>query len=437
MTAFPIPPPAASQDANSFRPWYLNVTRLAVVPWLLRLRAATALIDATLLLAVLALPQADIPLRVLLPLVALTGLANAGLAYRLWRAQATPRAVLTLALLLDVVLLTGLLDLTGGPFNPFAVAYAAQVALAFLTLGRSSAWAVTATAIGSYAVLLYWHTTEDVLVHHRINDFATHLFAMWVMMTALAEVVAYFVVQATNALEAMRARATRSERLVALTTLAAGAAHELSTPLGTIALVSRELERAMAMADAGSALAGDARLIRAEVDRCRNILDQMSGRAGGMAADDPEPLDIKAVVDDVCANLPVERRARVQVYADPPLPAVCASRAGLRQVLTSLVSNALDASDPSQPVLVTAMGLDASGMLRIIVRDRGPGMPADVRARAGEPFFTTKEAGRGMGLGLFLARVFAERNGGALTIESDHGTAVVLDLPLQNPRADA
>ena len=68
--------------------------------------------------------------------------------------------------------------------------------------------------------------------------------------------------------------------------------------------------------------------------------------------------------------------------------------------------------------------------VRLIVRDEGPGMSADVLRHAGEPFFTTKEAGTGFGLGLFLARMFAERCGGSLTLESDHGTTAILDLPL-------
>ena len=67
--------------------------------------------------------------------------------------------------------------------------------------------------------------------------------------------------------------------------------------------------------------------------------------------------------------------------------------------------------------------------LRIIVRDHGPGMTSEVLQRAGEPFFTTKEAGRGLGLGLFLARAFAERTGGSLTLQSDDGTTATLELP--------
>src|SRR4029450_10723701 len=108
--------------------------------------------------------------------------------------------------------------------------------------------------------------------HHELGNFPTHLLAMWVTMSAAAELAAYFVAQASDALarrerdlEAMRGRAARSEPLASLTTLAAGAAHEVWAPLATIALTARELEHAAERGAAGNALV-DARLIRTEVD---------------------------------------------------------------------------------------------------------------------------------------------------------------------------
>ena len=145
-----------------------------------------------------------------------------------------------------------------------------------------------------------------------------------IFLAVTAEVAAFFITQASEALarreaelEAMRLRAARSERLASLTTLAAGAAHELSTPLATIALAARELEHAMGAEGSSADLADDAKLIRAEVDRCRAILDQMSGRAGGIAEDVIEPLDLNAVLDDVRQRLPSDQASRVRV--DLPL----------------------------------------------------------------------------------------------------------------------
>ena len=310
--------------------------------------------------------------------------------------------------------------------------FAVHVALAGVTVGRIAAAIIGLGAASAYAVLLYLHTLEGVAGHHRLNDFPTHLFTMWVAVAATAELAAYLAVQASNALDEMRRRAMRSERLVSLTTLAAGAAHELSTPLATIAVAARELERAAAR-DTGAALADDARLIRTEVDRCQAILDQMSGRAGSRLEHMPEPLHVADAIDEAARGLPGNGAARVQIDAPASLPVVITSRDGLRQALSSLLANALEASPPGAPVEVTARADDDRRAVRIDVHDHGPGMTAEVLARAGEPFFTTRGAGRGLGLGLFLARVFAERSGGALTIGSGNGTVVTLDLPLTAP----
>ena len=225
-------------------PWYLSATPLPARPWLIRLRVTTALLDVVVVAVAVAWPGVDFPLRQAAAMVALSGLANGLMALALWRQWTVPAPLAVLALLVDVALLAWLLDLTGGPFNPFAVVFGVYVALAGVALGRGPATVVAAGAAVAYGALLYLHTLEDVAVHHRLNDFPTHLFTMWIAVAATAELAAYFVVQASHALDAMRRRAMRSERLVSLTTLAAGAAHELSTPLATIAVAARELERA-------------------------------------------------------------------------------------------------------------------------------------------------------------------------------------------------
>jgi two-component system, sensor histidine kinase RegB len=104
-----------------------------------------------------------------------------------------------------------------------------------------------------------------------------------------------------------------------------------------------------------------------------------------------------------------------------------AAGAEITQVLSSLLKNAFEASEPS--AIVTVRALQRNGMVRIEVHDTGAGMSPEAMWRAGEPFYTTKAPGRGLGLGLFLARTFAERAGGTLTIETDAGTTVVMELP--------
>ena len=269
-------------------PWYLEVEPLDTRRWHIRLRWITCAIQLGAVSVAWVFPQLDLPLQRLAVLMLASALANGALAAWQSAGRTLPLVAAGGALALDVVLLTGLLEITGGPFNPFSVIYVVHVALAAFTLGRSWAWGIGSLATTAYGFLVYDHLQhEATLSHHRLNDFPTHLFTMWVAAAVTAELMMYFITQVSSALarrqrevDDMRARAARSERLAALTTLAAGAAHELSTPLATIAVASRELERALGRFAVAPELLGDAKLIRTEVDRCEAILDQLSGRAG-------------------------------------------------------------------------------------------------------------------------------------------------------------
>src|SRR5262249_51700670 len=142
---------------------------------------------------------------------------------------------------------------------------------------------------------------------------------------------------------AIREQATRSERLAALTTLAAGAAHELGTPLGTIAIAAKELEHAVAQlpdAHAG-ALRDDAQLIRSQVERCRRILDQMATDAGEITGEAPALVPVENLVEDVLGTLAPRDVARVQVDGLPVDRAAAVPRRALVGAIRSLLRNAL------------------------------------------------------------------------------------------------
>jgi len=280
---------------------------------------------------------------------------------------------------------------------------------------------------------------------------------MWVAFAVAAALIAFFVGRLAGALRkseadlaAAREAAARNERLAALTTLAAGAAHELGSPLATIAVAAKEIERAAAAAAAGDAGAGaagagagaggavaeDARLIRAELERCRAILDQMTAGAGGAPAEPPAPLRLDALVAEIARELAPGEAARFGATVAPAAAEIEAPRGALARVLRTLVHNALEASvgaAPGEGTRVELAATVAGGRARFEVRDRGTGMSAETLAHAGEPFFTTKEPGRGLGLGLYLARAFAERMGGTLALSSSAGEGTVARLEIAAP----
>ena len=228
----------------------------------------------------------------------------------------------------------------------------------------------------------------------------------------------------------IRERATRYERLASLTTLAAGAAHELGTPLATIAVVATEVERVLdgLPATIATPLRDDVRLIRGEVMRCRQILDAMATDAGSPQGEPLVAITSAALVAAVVEQLPAPQRRRLQTtHSGPALPLNVPRDASV-QALMNLVRNGLDASTPDTAVhlRVSAEGPRA----RFDVQDHGSGMSPTVLARCTEPFFSTKPTGRGMGLGLFLAKSLAEHLGGTLTIDSVAGNGVTATLSI-------
>jgi two-component system sensor histidine kinase RegB len=221
----------------------------------------------------------------------------------------------------------------------------------------------------------------------------------------------------------------KNERLASLVTLAAGAAHELGTPLGTIAVVAKDMERYAAETSSDGPLVDDAKLIRSEVERCRVILERMSVQGGEPWGESLRQIRIHELLNKIVNQFPEIQRKRISVEpARESMTAVLPEQA-TSQSIVALIQNALDANVGDRPVRLSARR--NGSLLEIAVCDEGVGMPPEVVRRIAEPFFTTKEPGKGMGLGTFLVRTLAERLGGDLVFESTvgAGTTATLRLP--------
>jgi len=262
---------------------------------------------------------------------------------------------------------------------------------------------------------------------------------MWVAFTTAAMLISFFVGkvseearQKEQEILLMQKRLARNERLASLVTLAAGAAHEIATPLATIAVAAKEIERDVRSRLRDETVAEDARLIRSEVERCRVILERMGAQGADPFGEAPRQVELRDLVLRIQEKFP-EQRDRIQVSVGKANPPNCVVPVGAAvEALGALVKNALDASPNGTPV---ALHVESDTQrLRFLVRDNGVGMTPEIIDRVAEPFFTTKPPGQGMGLGAFLAHLFAQRLGGQLSFESKcgQGCTAIMELPVKH-----
>ena len=165
-----------------------------------------------------------------------------------------------------------------------------------------------------------------------------------------------------------------------------------------------------------------------EVDRCREILRRMSVEGAEPAGEAVEAVEVEGLLESLRRILPSSGVLRI-VPQEELAGTLMVPRRAVEQALLALVKNAMEASPPGLPVELSVGLLD--GCIRFAVKDQGDGMSSEILRHIGEPFFTTKEPGKGMGLGIFLVQTLANRLGGRLTFESSPGagTSVALELP--------
>jgi len=251
---------------------------------------------------------------------------------------------------------------------------------------------------------------------------------MWLAIRDDAGAGAHFIGTASRAvarreaeLDVMREQAARTERLVSLTTLAAGAAHELSTPLATIRDRVEGAGTCACTRDGRRRLHGR-RATDSRGSRSLPVDPGSDERAAQAAAprELPEAVGIDAVLADVKARLTTDLADRLCTHTLAPMAPIVVPRAGLVQVLLSLVKNAFDATPQREPVTIDVEA--ANGLVRFVIQDEGEGMSQETLRPAPASRSTRRSRpGQGFGLGVFLARAFAERCGGSLSLRSDRG----------------
>ena len=398
----------------------------ADLPWLARLRWVFLVAE---ILFVVFFAERGASALLIASLVAFHALSN--LAFTRWGPRFEESVLV--ALFIDVFVLTALLRASGGSSNPFAVVFLVQVTVAAVLLRHIRMWLVVTFAVVGYAALFVGMDPGAMHVHGG-GAFDAHLQGMWIAFTLTAVGIAGFVSRLASELETERNRADANARIMGMTTLAAGAAHELATPLATIKTVIFEIEHELRERGTLAHVEGDLSLVRSEVERSRRILDRLSSAAGELRGEAPTPIPMRAL--DACLDsLREDERARVVwTHGEGAAQTIDIPQQALAQALHALIHNALDASAADKQVHVNTSiaGLEVT----IEVSDQGTGMDAKTLAQAGDPFFTTKDPGRGMGLGLFLVRALVAHLGGRLQIASTlgQGTTMRVTLPTHAKR---
>lgn len=340
-----------------------------------------------------------------------------------------------LVLAVDVILLTIILFFTGGAHNPFTIFYLLHVTMSVILLPPWGAWGTVALCTVGFGTLFYsHHVLESSKYDTCCNDMEVHMQGMVVGIVLTGCGISYFVSRLTAGLEqsrrmiaAAQSEGERVRRTMEVATLAAGIAHELATPLGTIAIVSQDLENLSDSSCANTAWKEDARLIRQEVERCRKIIEKL-GNAGRAPEEALRKLDwnnLSGLIQGYLAE-PIRERLETSVRQSAKRPLFPTSR--LFQCLSILVKNASEVAPPATNIVLEGEIVGNFCIFRVI--DHGPGFAPDIVNRIGEPLVTTRSKEGGLGLGLYLVKDFVRSLGGELKIESAGPTVVSISLPL-------
>ncbi|MHC1479249.1 ATP-binding protein [Frateuria aurantia] len=333
----------------------------------------------------------------------------------------------------DTLVLGYLLYLTGGADNPFITLLLVPIALAATTLRVPSLLWVSGLAGLVYLTLLVWYlplALDSVRWSHRALRMtgATLNFAIMACMLALfSHRQARSLRRQQVEVQRVRERALRDEGILAIATQAAGAAHELNTPLSTMRMLLPELRRQY---DGDAELAEDLELLEIQVERCRGILREMVAFGKAQLTEEPEIRQLSEFIQLCLARFQLLRPEvdlQLTMHADVSDRMIRAP-VSLRHALINLLNNAADASALCDSNKVELHVDSARGWLDLLVIDRGPGFSETHQA----PLLGRTGKRSGLGLGMALTQATAERLNGELSVRNlPNGAEVCLRLPLE------
>lgn len=361
----------------------------------------------------------------------------------------TEERTLLIHLVIDCFLLTVMLYLAGGATNPFVSYYLVPIAVSAATLSIRSTAFLTAACLLAYSGLMFYFQPLQILSPHDMHAGHVmlhgdqhsmqmipaeqpnwHIMGMWLNFGLSALLITWFVTRMASALRlreaelfAIREQRLRDDQLLGVATLAAGTVHELATPLSTMAILTEELKVATRE---DKNLAGDMALLAEQVERCKQIVQNLSRSAAQQQSGELQQVNARDYFRDVLTHWQLLQAVVPVKIHDTQITGTVRTDATLEQALINLLNNGAEASPRGIEVAITC---PVSGKVHFTIRDFGAGIQLSPE-QLGKPFVSTR--GEGRGLGLFLSRAAIERLGGQVKLEShpDGGsvTAVILAL---------
>ena len=349
-------------------------------------------------------------------------------ALRLRRPWPVTEQEYALHLACDLILHSVLLYFSGGASNPFVSYYLVPLTIAAATLPWLYSLLLACLGLISYSLLLFFHHPLELLIPLRgaILDYG-----MWLSFALAAVLITFFVARMAEALryqaqqQAQRQEAIlRDQQLLAVAAQAAGAAHELGTPLSTMSVLLKELSQEY---QGQPELQEDLALLQQQVKLCKGTLQNLVRAAEAERRQEVVEQTVREWLEGALKRWHLMRPEATYRYEclGRGTPPSLMPPAALTQALLNVLNNAADAAPDN---LEIRLNWDHQWM-KVSIRDHGAGVPLAIAEQLGKPFFTTK--GKGFGLGLFLSQASVTRAGGTVKLynHEDGGTLTELRLP--------
>ncbi len=361
-------------------------------------------------------------------------------------------------LTLDVLAITALLYLTGGATNPFTWIFLLPLILTAIILPHSYTWYMVILTITLYTALIPYHanitslephlmTMQDDMMGHDIHTMQQqdtaflnfHMLGMWFGFVCSAILVAFFAVELSNTIKLgertlakAREKSLQDEQLIALGTLAASAAHDMGTPLGTMAILTHDLKDDRYPVSPQE-LCEKMGIMQEQIDRCKKALSVMSASAGESRAEAGHIKPFNIYLDDVITQWrSLQSTVKVNFKISPlaPLEESILAELTLTHALINILNNAASATPIAKGIDLSILPCTEPHFIAIQIRDHGKGFPIEMLQTLGKRPVNSQQ--QGLGVGLFLTYSTITRLGGSITIKNEPsgGACVDIILPL-------